>query len=286
MGADNNARARSALATTTPPGENAASLTVSALLREDAVKRRFESVLGDKAAAFMSSVISVTNGSRQLREADPKTIIAAAAVAASLDLPINPSLGFAYIVPYRNRGRSEAQFQIGYKGYIQLALRAGQYKTINVGPVYEGEIEPPTPQQRLQGELRWAEKPQPSTKVIGYAAYFRMLNGAEKWDYMTIQEVEAHARRFSKSYGTDSSPWKTDFDAMACKTVLKRLLSKYGILSVQMQTGVMADQAIVRETPDGGEGFDYADDGDGVIDVTPDAEAAGDRADPEQPTIV
>lgn len=259
--ADNNERAKNVLANRPAQGgTNAVATTVSGLLGKDAIKRRFEEILGAKAPGFISSVINVTNGNRALKECDPNTIVASAAVAASLDLPIDPNLGFAYIIPYRNQGKAEAQFQLGYKGYIQLALRAGQYKTINVGTIYKGEIEEPTPEQRIKGEIRFAADPQPSNEVAGYAAYFQLLNGAEKFDFMTVAEVEAHAKRFSKSYGHGNSPWKSDFDAMAQKTVLKRLLSKYGILSIQMQTATLADQAIVRENADGqGFDFDYAD---------------------------
>lgn len=288
-GESNNARARQALENSSALAQpNEAAATVDRLLHSDAVRKRFEAVLGAKAAGFMSSVITVTNGSRQLKEADPKTIIAAAAVAASLDLPINPSLGFAFIVPYRNHGKSEAQFQVGYRGYIQLALRTGQYKAINAGPVFDGEIEPATPQDRIKGELRFVVQPDGSLKdeqgakaakrIAGYAAYFRLLNGAEKWDYMTVAEVEAHAKRFSQSYGRETSPWKTDFDAMACKTVLKRLLSHYGILSVEMQTAVLADQAVVRDADGGGPDFDYADNAGDAVEV--DATVTG--AQPEQ----
>lgn len=261
MAADNNARARAALGSAPAPGTNAIATTVQGLLTKESVKARFMDILGAKAPGFISSVINVTNGSRQLKECDPSTIVASAAVAASLDLPVDPNLGFAHIVPYVNKGKKEAQFQIGYKGYVQLALRAGQYKTINVGPVYEGEIEASTSRERLMGQLRFATDPKPSTKIMGYAAYFQLLNGAEKWDYMTMAEVEAHAKKYSKSYAYDSSPWKTQFDSMACKTVLKRLLSHYGILSIQMQTAVLADQAIVRENAEGDTSFDYADNG-------------------------
>ena len=275
MASDNNARASAAVATT-PPGTNAIAVTVAGLLGKDGIKRRFEEILGAKAAGFISSIINVTNGSRALKECDPNTIVAAAAVAASLDLPIDPNLGFAYIVPYRNKGRAEAQFQAGYKGFVQLALRSGQYKTINVGPVYEGELEPLTPEQRLKGELRFVDHPaEQSTRIIGYAAYFRLLNSAEMWGYITTEQAEAHARKYSKSYTREDSPWKTQFDAMAQKTVLKRLLSHYGILSIQMQTAVLADQSVVRETAAGDAEYDYVD--------TTATEGAAEPAEPESP---
>ncbi len=259
MAADPNARARTALAAAPNPGTNAVALTVAQLLGKDTIKARFAEILGAKAPGFISSIINVPNGNRALKECDPQTIVAAAAVAASLDLPIDPNLGFAYIVPYRNHGRAEAQFQTGYKGFVQLALRSGQYRTINVGPVYEGELEPLTPEQRLRGELRFAQTASTTGKTVGYASFFRLLNGAEMWGYITVEQAHEHARKYSKSYARDDSPWKTQFDAMACKTVLKRLLSHYGVLSVQMQTAVLADQSIVREAADGSPEFDWAD---------------------------
>lgn len=247
-------------------GGNGAALTVDSLLRKDEVRRRFEDILGQRAGAFMSSIITVTKGSVALQQCDAKTVIGAAAIAATLDLPVNPSLGFAWIVPYRNNGVWEAQFQIGYKGYTQLALRSGQYRTIHVGSVYEGEIRPLTARERLTGELAFVENPDvpENAKTEGYAAYFRLLNGAEMWDHMTVAEVTAHAKRFSKAFNKPASPWHSDFDAMACKTVLKRLLSHYGMLSVQMQAALVADQAVVRDA-DTGE-VDYVDAGS-AIDV-------------------
>lgn len=232
--------------------------TINALLSQDSVKRRFEEILGNKAAGFISSVINVTKGNAQLQRADPKTILSSAAVAASLDLPIDPNIGFAYIIPYGK----EAQFQMGFRGFVQLAMRTGQYATINVTEVYEGEIEPPSAKSRAMGEINWTEDGATSDEVVGYVAYFRLLNGFEKYEYMPVDRVRTHAKRHSKTYNNASSPWKTDFDAMARKTVLKRLLNKWGILSIDMQTAMKADQSVVRDGEDGQE-FEYVD-GEGV----------------------
>ena len=161
-------------------------------------------------------------------------------MAASLDLPINQNLGFAYIIPYKD----EAQFQMGYKGYIQLAMRTGQYQTINAAEVYEGEI---VKQNRFTGEYEFGEKT--SDKIIGYIAYFKLVNGFEKYLYMSIEEMQAHAKKFSKNYKGGTDKWGlTDFHSMAIKTVLKRLISKYGILSIEMQGQPMVDAI----TNDGG----------------------------------
>jgi recombination protein RecT len=279
--ADNNARARAALAAAPRAADstNAAIQTVDALLHSDAVRKRFEDVLGKKAAGFMSSVIAVTNGSRALKDADPKTIIAAAAVAASLDLPINPSLGFAWIIPREIKDRGwVAQFQLGYKGTIQLALRSGQYKTIHVGVVYEGELEEQTARQRLTGELQFREGGRTSDKAMGYAAYFKLLNGAEMWDYMSEAEVIAHAQRFAgPSFKNPRSAWNTDPEAMKCKTVLDRLLSHYGILSVQMQKAQISDQGIARDET--GEDVEHPDN---VFDTSYSEGGSGELGDPEE----
>lgn len=225
--------------------------TVRSLLARDSIKKRFEELLGRKAPGFMSSVINIVNSNTQLQQCDPNQVIAAAAVAAAMDLPIDPNLGFAYIVPYKGK----AQFQMGYKGFVQLAMRTGMYKTINATHVYEGEIES---FNRITGEVKFSETGATSDKIVGYIAYFKLLNGFEKYEYWPIERVIEHAKRFSQSYGRNYSPWKTDFDAMAIKTVLKHLLSRYGVLSIEMQTAVKADQAVVHETDDG-EQYEYVD---------------------------
>jgi len=221
--------------------------TVAAVLNQVAVKARFEAMLGKKAAGFMSSIISATQGNKLLKKADPASVVAVAAVAASLDLPVNPSLGFAYIVPYAG----QAQFQIGWRGLVQLAMRSGQYRTINVTNVYEGEL---ISSNRFTGEMEFSEGQRTSDTIIGYVAYFKLINGFEKWLYMTTDQVRAHGKKYSKSYNSPEGKWKTDFEAMALKTPIKLLLSKFGILSIEMQTAVQVDQAIVKK--DGSYAYD------------------------------
>ena len=165
------------------------SLGLKALLATDSVKARFESVLKAKSAGFMSSLLSLHSSNPSLAQCAPMAVIQAAAVAASLDLPINPSLGFAYIVPYKNKGVMEPQFQIGAKGFVQLAIRSGQYQTMNVTEVYEGEIETTN---RITGEFVFNATGKTSDKVVGYAAYLKLLNGFEKYLYMTTEQAEAH----------------------------------------------------------------------------------------------
>lgn len=242
--------------------------SVKQLLSEDSYKKRFKELLKDRDEAFITSIINISNSS-QLKDADANTIISSAVIAATLDLPIDQNLGFAYIVPYnisKNiNGKwvkiKQAQFQMGYKGYIQLALRSGQYKTINAIAVYEGEIEKVN---RLTGEIEFVKDTSSvdysDEKVIGYMSYFRLLNGFEKTLYMTTAQVEAHARKFSSSYSYDlkekkkTSRWSIDFESMALKTVLKLLISKYGPLSVSMQEAMIKDQSV-----DDGDSISYVD---------------------------
>jgi recombination protein RecT len=210
------------------------------LLDSKGIKARFEDMLGKKAAGFMSSILSATNNNKALTTADPMSVISAAAVAASLDLPINPSLGFAYIVPYKG----QAQFQIGWKGLVQLAQRTGQYLTMNVAEVYEGQLVSGNP---FTGVMEFKAEAKTSDKVVGYVAYFKLLNGFEKYAYMTTENVQAHGKRYSQSYGKDFSQWTQNFPAMAKKTVLKGLLSKWGIMSIDLQKAVAFDQAAVSK---------------------------------------
>lgn len=220
--------------------------TVKGMLETPAFKKKFEEMLGKKAAGFISSIIAVTNSSNYLMKADPATVIGAAAQAAMLDLPINQSLGFAYIVPYKGA----AQFQLGYKGYIQLAQRSGQYADIGAKTVYEGELEY---ENRLLDKFRFGERT--SDKVIGYLAYFRLTNGFEKMLYMTIDEAQAHAKKYSQNYKGGTDKWGlADFNVMAEKTVLKRLLSKYGPLSIesiQMSQALANDGGVISMNHDG-----------------------------------
>lgn len=231
--------------------------TLKGMLEMPAYKNKFNEMLGKKAAGFMSSIIAVTNNNKYLAKANPATVIGAAAQAAMLDLPINQSLGFAYIVPYGN----EAQFQLGYKGYIQLAQRSGQYVDIGAKTVYEGELEY---ENRLLDKFKFGERT--GDKVIGYLAYFRLTNGFEKMLFMTLDEMQAHAKKYSKNYKGGTDKWGlTDFNTMAEKTVLKRLLSKYGPLSiesVQMSQALSNDGSVISMNKDGD--FDVNFDGETI----------------------
>lgn len=226
-------------------------LTVNQYFNSESVQQKFEKMLGAKSAGFISSVLQTVNNSQLLANADPKTILNAAATAASLDLPINQSLGRAWIVPFKG----QAQFQIGYKGFVELAQRSGRYKSINAIEVYENQYKG---FNALTEEIDADFSVDGKGKVVGYAAHFELLNGFTKTVYWSKDKVEAHAKRFSKTF--TNGPWKTDFDAMAKKTVLKYTLSNWGILSIEMQTAQLADQAVI---PEDGK-YQYVDN---VIDI-------------------
>lgn len=191
----------------------------------------------------MSSVLSAVNANKMLKECEPMSIISSAMMAATLDLPINPSLGMAHIVPYNTRDGKLAQFQIGWKGFVQLALRSGQYKTINACPVLEGQL---LKHDIFTGEMEFQQEAT-SDKPVGYLLYFKLLNGYEKFFFMSQSECERHAKKFSKSYQKGFGVWAEDFTSMALKTVVKLGLSKFGPLSVEMQQAITSDQGVLTD---------------------------------------
>lgn len=199
-------------------------------------RQEFESILGGKSRAFASSILELYNSEASLRECDPGSILASAKMAAVLDLPIVKSLGQSCIVAYSGK----AQFQIMARGFIQLALRSGQYKTAHDAIVYEGEI---VSRNRLTGEVEFDPNGKKSDKIVGFLFYFRLLNGFEKYTYMTVDEVHAHGKKYSRSYDNPKGKWKTDFNHMGLKTVVKQGLSKWGPLSTEMQKAIEVDQA-------------------------------------------
>lgn len=204
---------------------------------KDAVKQKFSEMLGKRAPQFITSVLQIATSNKLLASADPISIYNSAAIAATLDLPLNNNLGFAWIVPFAGK----AQFQMGWKGFVQLAQRTGQYKRINVVPVYENQFKS---WNALTEELDADFAIDGKGKVVGYCAYFRLVNDFEKVVYWSIEKVSAHAKRYSKSFS--NGPWKDEFDKMAMKTVLKAMLSAWGILSIEMQTAIKVDQAVIR----------------------------------------
>jgi len=219
------------------------------------IKSRIDSRLGQKAGTFITSLLDVCGEDKNLAECDPKLIIKEALKAAGLDLPINKNLGFAHLIPYKEKGVMKPHFQMGYKGYIQLAIRTGQYKYLNSGVVFEGET---VLDDRIRGTLEITGK-KTSEKAIGYFAYMQLINGFEKAVFWTIAQVEAHAKRFSKSFDSSSTPWKTDFDAMAMKTMLLQLVPKFGPMTIEMSVALESDKedfkgfdgAVHRQITDG-----------------------------------
>ena len=244
-------------------GEN----TLKGLINDPRTKDKFREMLGNKSAGFLTSLMNTTNGNAQLKTADPNSILKAGAIAATLDLPIDPNLGFAYIVPYNNKGKNEAQFQMGWKGFYQLAMRTAQYKTINVSELYEGQF---TSYDPITDTLEYDLDNKLSDNITHYIAYFKTINGFEKYYVMSKEEVENHARKFSKTFSYNGSSWKTNFSAMARKTVLKLLLSKFGILSIEMQTAQIADQAVIKNIDKDNIEVEYVDNENNINDIIED----------------
>ena len=200
------------------------------MIGSKSVQERFEKMLGKKSAGFLSSLLTLVNNNNLLQKANPTSVLAAAATAASLDLPVNPSLGLAWIVPYGNG----AQFQLGYRGAIALAMRSGQMKSIVMTEVYEGECKC---WNRFTETFEFGERV--SDNIIGYYARFETVNGFVKATFWTKEEVLKHAKRFSKSF--NRGPWQTDFDAMAKKTVLLSIIKTYAPMSIEMQSAFESD---------------------------------------------
>lgn len=241
---------------------------IKGMLAEENIKARFSDVLGKKAPQFMASIVNVVSASNQLKQCQPNSILAAAFVAASFDLPIDSNLGFAALVPYdrnfmnQNTGKWDkvklAQFQIMYKGFIQLAIRSGYYKKMHYAVVYEDELKSYNP---ITGEIEFVDDFSQCTlraqgveeTVAGYYARFELTVGYVQELFMSKQGVDNHARKYSQSYRSDinkgekKSKWSTDFEAMALKTVIKQLLSKWGILSIEMQKAITDDQKTFDE---------------------------------------
>lgn len=236
-------------ATTTAAPAAKASQTVNQLMNSildgEGMRKRFNDLLGKRAPQFISSIVSMVNADKTIQMAfyeSPMTVIQAALKAATFDLPIDQNLGYAYIVPFKNykkdTGKSvhEATFILGWKGMHQLALRTGAYKTINVIDVREGELES---YNRLTEEVKINfiedEEERESKPVIGYLGYYRLVNGAEKTIYMSIKQIEAHEQKFRKGQNMGKG-WREDFDAMARKTVYRKLIGKWGVMSIDYRT--------------------------------------------------
>jgi len=229
------------------------------MMRQDEVKKRFEEVLKDQAPTFMASIINATTANPQLQLCEPMTIWGAGMIAASLKLPVDPNLGFAYIIPYKDRNKGMiATFQMGYKGFIQLGMRSGQYRRMHVSEVYSDELDFHNP---ITGEIKFTDmktwkfrEEGKHADIIGYYSMFELNNGYIKEEYWTTSKTTEHGKKYSQTFKKGFGKWVDDFDAMAKKTVLKNLLSRWGVLSVEMQKAIETDQS----TTDGDD-TDYPD---------------------------
>jgi recombination protein RecT len=225
--------------------------------------------LGEKKAEFVANVTTLVSNNQMLQHCDAYSVIFSALKATALDLPLDSNLGFAYVIPYNDKasGKQLAQFQLGYKGFIQLAMRSGQFKTINVRDVKEGEI---VGEDFISGEMQFKSvEDRENKKVVGYVAFFRLINGFEKMEYWSVEKIDAHAMKYSQTYANPKtrnySTWAKNFDAMARKTCIKLLLSKYAPMSVQMQSAIKADQAVITE-----QGERYIDNEPQPVTISPD----------------
>lgn len=258
---------------TTSNNAPAQAKNIQQLLQSDIVKGRLQEILGKRSSTFATAVIQISNSNELLKKAEPTSLLNAALLATTLDLPLNNSLGQAYLVPFNNKQkdgtyRVEAQFQLGAKGIQQLAIRSGQYSELESKEVYEGQVV--EDDSFIGYHFNWKGKT--SDKVIGYAAYFKLLSGFSTTFYMTIEEIEKHAKKYSQTYRKGFGNWKDDFDKMARKTVMKLLLnSGKAPLSIEMRNAINADQSVIKDY-DGNETIDvdYVDNSPNqVVEISP-----------------
>lgn len=231
--------------------------TLRELFNDPIIKTKVEQLIGKNSATFATSVMQIANSNALLRTADPSSVFNAACMAATLNLPLQNGLGFAYIVPFKNNKerKVEAQFQIGYKGFIQLAQRSGQFKRLVALPVYKKQL---IKKDFINGfEFDWEQEPEKDENPIGYYAYFKLVNDFSAELYMSHDDIVKHAQRYSQTFKKGFGVWHDNFEAMALKTVMKLLLSKQAPLSVEMQQAVLADQAVVKDVEN--QEFNYED---------------------------
>ncbi|WP_295211658.1 recombinase RecT [Ruminococcus sp.] len=245
----------------------------TAVINSDGYKRMINNTLGDpkKAARFVTAITSAVSNNPALQECDASTVVSAGLLGEGLDLSPSPQLGQYYLVPFNDHkiGRKVAQFQLGYKGYIQLAIRSGQYKKLNVLPIKEGELISFDPlDEEIEVRLIDDEAVRESAETIGYYAMFEYTNGFKKAIYWSKQKMVSHAEKYSMGYKAHKGYtfWEKDFDAMACKTMLRQLISKWGIMSIDLQTAVTNDMGVISQ--DGS--VDYVDAPTGATQVTED----------------
>ena len=226
-------------------------LGLTAYLTQDAVKDQINKVVGGKdGQRFISAIISATTVNPALQECSNQSILSAALLGESLKLSPSPQLGQYYIVPYNK----VASFQLGYKGYIQLALRSGQYRKLNVMAIKAGElVKYDALNEEIEVNLIDDETERENAETTGYYAMFEYMNGFRKTMYWSREKMEGHALKYSPGYASDKKKgtkytfWSKDFDGMAYKTMLRQLISKWGIMSIEMQTAIDSDYAVINE---------------------------------------
>ncbi len=233
---------------------------IKSMMNSEGAAKKFQSILGKKANGFITSVLQIVASNKDLSLCAPESIYNSAAMAAILDLPLNNNLQYAAIIPYKDNktGIVSAQMQVMWRGFCQLAQRSGQFVTINVTDVRQGEL---VNRDRMTGEcvFKWEQDDEIRQKlpVIGFLSYFRLLNGFEKPLYRTITELKAHGQKYSKTWNNQYGKWSTDFDAMCQKTVIKELLQKWGPLSIEMAQSIQADQSVIANIEEGR--YEYPD---------------------------
>ena len=231
-------------------------LGLTAYLTQDAVKDQITKVVGGKdGQRFISAIISAVQQNPQLQECTNQSILSGALLGESLKLSPSPQLGQYYLVPYNDKERGKiAQFQLGYRGYLQLAIRSGQYKKLTVLAIKEGELIRFDPlNEDIEVNLIQDEEERENTPTIGYYAMFEYTNGFRKAIYWSRAKMEAHAKKYSPGYqrdlkaGTAYTFWSKDFDSMAYKTMLRQLISRWGIMSIELQTAIDSDMAVINQ---------------------------------------
>lgn len=257
-------------------------LGISAYLTADAVKNQINQVVGGKdGQRFISAIVSAINTNPALQECTNQSILSGALLGESLKLSPSPQLGQYYLVPFNDKNKGKvAQFQLGYKGYIQLAIRSGQYKKLNVLAIKEGELIRFDPlNEEIEVRLIEDEEEREQANTIGYYAMFEYTNGFRKAIYWSKRKMEAHALKYSKGYQAKKGYtfWEKDFDGMAYKTMLRQLISKWGIMSIDMASAIDSDMAVINE--DGTK--DYVDNDATVFDMEPAQEATPQQSQPE-----
>lgn len=242
------------------------AINIKAFLQLPATQKKIQELVDKNSASFATSIMQIVNSNPMLLNAEPMSIFNAACMAATLNLPINNNLGFAYLVPYKNSktGHVEAQFQLGYKGFIQLAQRSGQFERLVSLPVYKDQL---IEKDLINGfKFNWAIDPDEKEQPIGFYAYFKLINGFTAELYMSREQIDKHAKRYSQSYRKNSGVWADNYEQMALKTVTKLLLSRQAPLSIEMQKAVLSDQSVIENVTE--EKFDYLDNQTGVLDLS------------------